>query len=154
MKSRVLLSVLTIFLILVLTGCGMIAPGFPEWMRAEETVYNYWQAIINRQYELASCYCITDGIWYKKVDEWEEYINVNSEGEASVLIFLDKFYKPTEVIGEDIYDPDIRDNAIVYAKIITHKISFPDCYVVDVDVFEYEIELIKQNYPPGDWMFK
>ena len=91
MRSKILLSVLIILLILALTGCGMIPPGIPEWMRAEETVYNYWQAIINRQYGLAKWYCITGGIWYNEVDEWEEYININSEGEASILIFLDKF---------------------------------------------------------------
>ena len=154
MKRKFLISFLIILLILALTGCGMIAPGFPNWMLAQDAVYNYWQAIINRQYELAKCYCITDGIWYNKVDEWEEYININSEGEASVLIFLDNFYKPTEVIGEDIYDPDIRDNAVVYAEIITHKRSFPCSYGIDVDVFEYETELLKQNYPPGDWELK
>jgi len=155
MKRKVLISFFVILLILTLTGCGMIPPGFPAWMVAENTVTDYWQAIINRQYELAKWYCITDGIWYNKVDEWEEYININSEGEASLMIYLDKFYKPTEVIGEDIYDPDIRDNAIVYVKIITHKIPFPGSVAeIDVDVFEYEIELLKQNYPPGDWELK
>ena len=154
MKKKVLLLVLTVFLISMLSSCGMIPEGIPNWMAAEDKVYNYWQAIINRQYELAKCYCIIDGIWYNKVDEWEEYININSEGEASVLIFLDEFYKPTEVIGEDIYDPDIRDNAIVYARIITHKRPFPCSNVIDLDVFEYETELLKQNYPPGDWELK
>jgi len=83
MKSRALLSVLVILLILILTGCGMIPLEFPDWMRAEEAVYQYWQAIINRQYGLAKYYCIPDGVWYNKVDEWEEYINTNSEGEVS-----------------------------------------------------------------------
>ena len=155
MKKKVLTSILVIFLILALVGCGMIPPGLPNWMLAEEAVTHYWQAIINRQYELAKWYCIPDGIWYNKVDEWEEYININSEGEASLMIYLYKFYKPTEVIGEDIYDPDIRDNAIVYVEIITHKIPFPGSVVeIDVDVFEYETELLKQNYPPGDWELK
>jgi len=70
MKSRALLSILVILLILILTGCGMISPGFPDWAMAEEAVYQYWQAIINRQYELAKYYCIPDGVWYNKVDEW------------------------------------------------------------------------------------
>jgi len=157
MKRKVLLLVLVIPLILALTGCGMVAPGIPSWMVVEETVYNYWQAIINREYELAKWYCVPDGVWFNKVDEWEEYINANSEGEASVLIFLDKFFKPTEIIGDDIdviYDPDTRYEAIAYVKIITHKRLFIDSYVTDVDVFEYETELIKQNYPPGDWELK
>ena len=158
MKRKILLSVLVIILIVLLTGCGtgngIIPPGIPEWMRAEEAVYDYWQAITNRQYELAKWYCIPDGIWYNKVDEWEEYINTNSEGEASLIIYLDKFYKQTEVIGEDIYDPDIRYEAIAYVKIITHKRLFVDSYITDVDIFEYETELIKQNYPPGDWELK
>lgn len=154
MKSKIFLLAFVIFLILALTGCVTIPPGIPLWMEAEEAVTQYWQAIINRQYELAKWYCIPDGVWYNKVDEWEEYININSEGEASLMIYLDKFYKQTEIIGEDIYDPDIRDNAIVYVEIITHKIPFPGSYEIDVDVFEYETELIKQNYPPGDWMLK
>jgi len=41
MKRKVLISVLIIFLILALVGCGMIPPGFPEWMRAEEAVCQY-----------------------------------------------------------------------------------------------------------------
>ena len=157
MKRKVSISFLIMLLVLALTGCGMVAPGLPAWMAVEDTVTNYWQAIINRQYELAKWYCITGGIWYNKVDEWEEYINANSEGDATVLIFLDKFYKPTEVIGGDIdniYDPDIRYEAIAYVKIITHKRLFIDSYITDVDVFEYETELLKQNYPPGDWELK
>ena len=158
MKKKVLLSVLVIILIVVLNGCGtgngIIPPGIPEWMRAEEAVYHYWQAITNRQYQLAKWYCIPDGIWYNKVDEWEEYINTNSEGEASLIIYLDKFYKQTEVIGEDIHDSDIRYEAIAYVKIITYKRLFVDSYITDVDIFEYETELIKQNYPPGDWELK
>jgi len=153
MKRKVLLLVLVILLVLALSGCGVM-PGFPEWMMAEESVYYYWNAIINRQYELAKCYCITGGVWYNKVDEWEEYININSEGEASLMIYLGKFYKPTEVIGEYIYDSDMRDEAIVYVQIITHKIPFPGSNSHECDVFEYETELHKQNYPPGDWKLK
>jgi len=146
MKKKVLLSVLVIILILTLTSCGMIPPGIPEWMRAENTVYQYWQAIINRQYELAKYSCITDGIWYNKTDEWEEYININSEGEASVLIYLPSFYEQAEVIG---------DNAVVYARIFVDKIAFPGSCVEEVDTFEYEVELIKETSPPcGDWNLK
>jgi hypothetical protein len=68
-KSLAFLSILVILLILVLTGCGMIPLGFPEWMRAEEAIYQYWQAIINRQYELVKWYCVPDGVWYNKVGE-------------------------------------------------------------------------------------
>jgi predicted small lipoprotein YifL len=115
MKSRALLSVLLILLILILTGCGMIPPGFPDWAMAEETVYQHWQAIINRQYGLAKHYYIPDGFWYNKTDKWEEYINANSGGEASVLIYFYHFYEQTEVIG---------NNAIVYAKFSLIKYLF------------------------------
>ena len=147
MKRKVLISFLVILLILALTGC-VVAPELTNRFLAEEAVYNYWQAIINRQYELAKCYCIIGGIWGNKVDEWEEYININSEGEASsLMIYFDKFYKPTEIIG---------NNAVVYARIITDKIVFPTKKMngIDIDIFEYETELIKQNYPYGDWMLK
>lgn len=144
MKRKVLLLVLAILLILTLVGCGTI-PCCPEWARAEQEVYSYWQAITNRQYELAKWYCIPDGVWYNKVDEWEEYINTNSEDEASVLIHKPHFYKQTEVIG---------GNAIAYVQIFTDIIPFPGSYVIYGDSFEYEIELIRQYSPPGDWKLK
>jgi len=135
MKRKVLLSVLVIFLISILAGCG---PHFLDGMEiedcAEDFVYNYWIAMINRQYELAKWYCITNGVWYNKTDEWEEYINANSGGEASTLVYFHYFYKPAEVIG---------NNIIVYAKISVDKIAFPDCGEILVDTFEYEMEVIE-----------
>jgi len=144
MKRKILLLVLVILFILTLTGCWTL-PYDPEDVRAEQEVYSYWRAITNREYELAKWYCIPDGVWYNKVDEWEEYININSEGEASVLIYGPVFYEETEVIG---------DNAIVYAQIFTDIIPFPDSCVIYGDLFEYEIELIRQYTPPGDWKLK
>ena len=144
MKSKFFLSFFVIFIILALVGCWTL-PCDPEWVRAEQEVYSYWRAITNRQYELAKWYCIPDGVWYNKVDEWEEYINANSEGEASVIVYILNFYKQTEVIG---------DNAIVYANIFADKIPFPGSCVTYGDFFEYEIELIRQHSPPGDWKLK
>ena len=147
MKKKVLILFFVLLLILTLTGC-VTAPELTDKFLAEEAVYNYWQAIINRQYELARCYCVFDGFWYNKVDEWEEYININSEGPCSFLIiYFDKFYKPTEII---------KDNAVVYARIITDNIVFPCKKMdgLDIDIFEYEIELNKQNYPYGNWELK
>ena len=145
MKRKVLISFFAILLILALTGCGMIPPNDSLESMAEESVYHYWQAIINRQYELAKCYCITDGIWYNKTDEWEEYINDNSEGNVSLMIYGPSFYEETEVIG---------DTAIAYVWISVHKIMLSDIYGGKVDTFEYETELIKQSYPPGEWELK
>lgn len=142
MKRKVLLSVLVIILILALAGCWTTPPGCSEEDRAEQEVYSYWKAIINRQYELAKWYCVIDGVWYNKTDEWEEYININSEGEASVIVHLPIFYKQSEATG---------NNAIVYAKIFVDKIAFPGCHIIDVDTFGYKIELIKETSPPGDW---
>jgi len=145
MKKKVLISVLAILLILALTGCTMVPPGESLEDMAEQTVHEYWRAIINRQYELAKWHCITGGIWYNKVDEWEEYININSEGGASVIISEPYFYEPTEVIGDDI---------TVYTRVITDITAFPGSFYHEGDTFEYEIELHKQNYPPGDWELK
>lgn len=144
MKRKILILFLAILLILALTGCGMVAPGLPAWMVAEQTVWEYWKAIINRQYELAKCYCIIDGIWYNKVDEWEEYININSEGEASVVIYGPSFYEQSEAIG---------NNAVVYATIATDITAFPGSCIHEGGLFEYEIELIK-TFPSGDWKLK
>jgi hypothetical protein len=131
MKRKILISFFIILLILALTGCVVAPELTTNRFLAEEAVYNYWQAIINRQYELAKCYCIIGGIWDNKVDEWEEYINTNSEGEASsLMIYSDKFYKPTEIIG---------DNAVVYARIITDKIVFPTKKLVVKDIMVFTI---------------
>ena len=145
MKKKVLISFFVILLVLTLTGCTMVPPGESLEDMAEQTVYEYWQAIINRQYELAKFYCIPDGIWYNKTDEWKEYINTNSEGEASVVIYGPTFYEEAEVIG---------DNIIVYMRIITDITAFPGSSYHEGDFFEYEIELIKQNFPPGDCKLK
>jgi len=146
MKRKVLLLVLVAFLISILVGCEPhFLDGDDDYTQVEDLVYNYWIAMINRQYELAKYSCIPGGIWYNKNDEWEEYINANSEGEASVLIYFCKFYKPTEVTG---------DTAVVYTEIMTHKIPFPGSYVEGGDDFEYEIEVIKQNIPLGAWKLK
>jgi len=134
MKKKILLSVLVIILILVLVSCKPIPIGQPEEARAEDAVYLYWQAITNRQYQLAKFYCILNGIWYNKTDEWEEYININSEGEVSLLISSLYLYDETEVI---------ENNAIVYAEIFVDRIAFPGSGVVNVGVFEYETELIR-----------
>ena len=144
MKRKILLLVFAIILILMLIGCGSI-PYDPEWVRAEQEVYSYWKAITNRQYELAKWYCMPDGIWYNKIDEWEEYINTNSEGEASILISEAYFYEQTEVIG---------DTALVYATIYADKIAFPGSFIWEGDTFEYEIELVRQHCPPGNWKLK
>jgi len=146
-KRKFLISFFVILLILVLTGCAVAPELTTDKFLAEEAVYNYWQTIINRQYELAKCFCVIDGVWDNKVDEWEEYINTNSEGEASVIILTPHFYKQTEIIG---------DNAVAYAKIITDKIVVPCKKMngIDIDVFEYETELIDRSYPYGYWALK
>jgi len=42
---------------------------------------------------------------------------------------------------------------VVYARIIVDKIVLPCKKMdgMDIDIFEYETELIKQNCPYGDW---
>ncbi|PKP57876.1 hypothetical protein CVT91_09675 [Candidatus Atribacteria bacterium HGW-Atribacteria-1] len=142
MKSKLLLSILVIFLVLTFIGCGTV-PCCPDWVRAEQEVYSYWRAITNRQYELAKGYCVPDGVWYNKVDEWEEYINTNSEGEASILISKAYFHEQTEIIG---------DIAVVYTTIYVDKIAFPGSYLWEGDTFEYEIELIRSLR--GFWKLK
>jgi len=49
-----------------------------EW---EDLFYNYWRAMMNRQYELFKWYCMPDGVWEHKTDELEDCINANSESE-------------------------------------------------------------------------
>jgi len=144
-KRKILLLVLVVFLFLALIGCEPhFLNGMDEEGIVEQIVWDYWRAITNRQYELAKWYCVPGGIWYNKTDEWEEYINTNSEGEASVIVSFYHFYEPTEVIG---------NNAIVYALIFVDKIPFPGCGEINVDTFEHEMEII-ETPPLGRWKFK
>lgn len=150
MKRKVLLLVLVVFLISILAGCeSHFLDGMDDEGIVEQIVYDYWMAIMNRKYELAKWDCCIPGEgWDHKTDELEECINANSEGECSFLmIYFDKFYKPTEII---------EDNAVVYARIITDNIVLPCKKMdgLDIYIFEYETELIKQNYPYGNWELK
>ena len=61
------------------------------------------------------------------------------------MIYEPIFYKPTEVIG---------DTAIVYIQVFANKIPFPGSFVIYGDTFEYEVEVIQQNCPPGEFTLK
>ena len=61
------------------------------------------------------------------------------------MIYEPIFYKPTEVIG---------DTAIVYVQVFVNKIPFPGSSVIYGDTFEYKVEVIQQDYPPGGFILK
>lgn len=62
MKKIILLSVLIIFLVLILTGCG-------DKEKISKVIDDYWLALSNRQYELAQTYCIEGGSRYKYAEK-------------------------------------------------------------------------------------
>jgi len=62
MKKIILLSVLIIFLVLILTGCG-------DKEKISKVIDDYWLALSNRQYELAQTYCIEGGSSYKYAEK-------------------------------------------------------------------------------------
>lgn len=62
MKKKILLSLIVIFLILTLAGCG-------NKEKIEEVIDNYYLALSNRQYELAQTYCIEGGSKYKYAEK-------------------------------------------------------------------------------------
>jgi len=148
MKRKVLLLVLVILLVLALTGCGThFFDGMDDEGLVEQIVYDYWMAIMNRQYELAKWNCIPGGVWDHKTDELEECINANSEGDALVMIYFTYpyFSKKTEIIG---------DTALVYTYVIIEKIPFLDSVEhINIASDEYEMELIRETLPQG-WMLK
>jgi len=148
MKRKVLLLVLVLFLISILAGC---APHFLNGMDdeglVEQIVYDYWMAIMNRQYELAKWNCIPGGVWDHKTDELEECINANSEGEALVMIYFTYpyFNKKTEIIG---------NTAFVYVWASIDKIPFlGSSGISGIGSGDYEMELIKET-PFEGWMLK
>lgn len=148
MKRKVLLLVLVLFLISILAGC---APHFLNGMDdeglVEQIVFDYWLAMMNRQYELAKWNCIPGGVWDHKTDELEECINTNSEGDALVMIYFTHPYwtKKTEIIG---------DTAFVYTYIIIEKIpSLDSVEHINIASDEYEMELIKIS-PFEGWKLK
>jgi hypothetical protein len=149
MKRKILLLVLVLFLISVLAGCS---PHFLDGEDEEEgiveqIVYDYWMAMMNRQYELAKQYCIPGGVWDHKTDELEECINANSEDDALVMIYFTYpyFTRKTEIIG---------DIAFVYVWVSIDKIPFLGSNeIINIGSDEYEMELIRETLPEG-WMLK
>ena len=148
MKRKILLLVLVVFLISILAGCGPhFIDGEDEEDFIEQIVYDYWMAIMNRQYELAKYDCIPGGVYDHKTDELEELINANSEGDSLVMIYFTYpyFTRKTEIIG---------DTAFVYVYVAIHKIPFPDSDgVINIGSGEYVMELIRET-PPLGWMLK
>lgn len=152
MKSKILLLVFVILLVLVFTGCGPhFLNGMDDEGLVEQIVYDYWLAIMNRQYELAKWYCLPGGVWDHKTDELEECINTNSEGEASVIVYFTYpyFNKITEII---------EDTAFVYTFVPIDIIPFPGSNVIggislaEMDNY-YEMELILVT-PFEGWKLK
>lgn len=149
MKRKVLLLILVIFLISILAGCGPhFLDGIDDEGAAEQIVYDYWMAMMNRQYELAKWgNCIPGGVWDHKTDELEECINANSEGEALVMIYFTHpyFTEKTEIIG---------DTAFVYTWVTIDKIPFLGSNVrINIGSGYYEMELIRET-PFEGWMLK
>jgi hypothetical protein len=146
--KKILLLVLVIFLISILAGCqSHFIDGEDEEDLVEQIVYDYWLAMMNRQYELAKWNCIPGGVWDHKTDELEEYINTNSEGEASVMIYFTYpyFTKKTEIIG---------DTAFVYTGVSIDKIPFPGSNGISgLGFLDYEMELIRET-PFEGWKLK
>ena len=82
MKKKVLISLLVIFLILVLTGCGMIPEDDPDWndeKAIEELINYYWYSISVGSYDFAKTRCIPDGDAYNVVKEYEDLNYSNLE---------------------------------------------------------------------------
>jgi hypothetical protein len=150
--KKILLVVLVIFLISILAGCEPhFLDGMDDEGLVEQIVYDYWLAIMNRQYELAKWNCIPGGVWDHKTDELEECINANSEGEASVIVYFTYpyFNKKTEVIG---------DTAFAYTGVPIDKIPFPgSSEIIGIGLAEidndYEMELIRETLFEG-WKLK
>ena len=65
MKKKILLSLIVIFLILTLAGCG-------NKEKIKEVIDNYWLALSNRQYELSKTYCVPSGSQYKYSESRQE----------------------------------------------------------------------------------
>jgi len=148
MKRKVLLLVLVVFLVLILAGCeSHFLDGMDDEGIVEQIVFDYWLAMMNRQYELAKYYCIPGGVWDHKTDELEECINANSEGDDLVMIYFTYpyFSKKTEIIG---------DIALVYTYVVIEKIpSLDSVEHINIASDEYEMELIRETLPQG-WMLK
>ena len=148
MKRKILLLILVAFLISILTGCEPhFLDGEDEEGLVEQIVYDYWMAIMNRQYELAKYDCIPGGVYDHKTDELEELINANSEGDSLVMIYFTYpyFTRKTEIIG---------DTAFVYAWVSIDKIPFlGSSGINNIGSDEYEMELIRET-PPEGWMLK
>ncbi|MFZ7131030.1 MAG: hypothetical protein ACOWWR_01590 [Eubacteriales bacterium] len=82
MKRGALILFLIVFLVLALTGCGIIPEGDPDWnneMAIEELINYYWHMISVGCYDLAKTRCIPDGQACNVVEEYENLNDSNIE---------------------------------------------------------------------------
>ena len=134
MKRKVLLSVLVIFLILALTGCGMIPEDDPDWndeKAIEELINYYWDMISVGCYDLAKIYCIPDGDAYNVVEEYE-----------------DLNYSNLEFIVNYNWIKIIKDEAIVSIDLIIIKSNESEV------VCDYIMYLTKSSSITVNWILK
>ena len=133
-KSRTLLSVLVIFLILALAGCRAVPPGDPDWndeKAIKELINYYWYSISVGCYDLAKIYCIPDGAAYNVV---EEYADLN--------------YSNLEFIVNYNWIKIIEDEAIVSIDLIVIKSNESEV------VCDYIMYLTKSSSITVNWILK
>lgn len=72
MRSKILVVVLVIFLVLALAGCGgLVTPDTNVAKQIKEVICDYWEALSDRQWELAFSYCILHGGFYNLAEEFQ-----------------------------------------------------------------------------------
>jgi len=101
MKSRVLLSVLAIFLILALVGCGQPYPGYdPYWVPEDdiiELVNYYWCMISISDYWCAqNICCVPYGDTWYQVEEYQ-----NTPHPEGTVITYDPYYNWIRIDGDE-----------------------------------------------------
>jgi len=134
MKSKVLFLALVVFLILILTGCGMIPEGDPDWndeKAIKELIDYYWDMISVGCYDLAKIYCISDGDAYNVVEEYE-----------------DLNYSNLEFIVNYNWIKIIEDEAIVSIDLIIIKSNKSEV------VCDYIMYLTKSSSITVNWILK
>jgi len=144
MKSKILLLVFAIFLILALVGCETV-PDQPNcdhnWTTEDtmkELIDYYWDTISEGWYRLAKTCCIIDGDAYIVVEEYESILYPLS----STLEFV-IYYNEIEIMGNDA--------TVNIDLTIINTSGYGDSHLVEEEtLYNYTMYLVK----PKTWKLK
>ena len=100
MRSKILVAVSVMFLVLALIGCGggIVTPATDE-AKVKSVIYEYFLATNDQNWEKAKSYCIYGSEEYYDLCFFEDMINVYSQTTGNITITMDADIINTNIMG-------------------------------------------------------